>query len=129
MRFAISSGHGKFVRGAKGPSPWGLDEVEESRRMVAEVARVLRAGGHTVHTFNDDTSKTVSANLSTIVSWHRRQSRDQDISCHYNAFQVTVSRNVGAEVCHRTAQSLASKVSAAIASAGKLTNRGPKHRT
>src|SRR5262245_9388964 len=126
--FAISSGHGLRVRGAKGPWPWGRDEVNEARRRLAEVARALTAGGHKVATFNEDKATTVSANLSNIISWHKRQ-RGQHVSIHYNAFQVTTTRNMGAEVCHRSAQSLASRVSAAIASAGKLTNRGAKHRT
>ena len=126
--FAISSGHGLKVRGARGPSPWGLDEVNEARRMLAEVARILSDGGHKVATFNEDKATSVSANLSNIVNWHKRQS-GQHISIHYNAFQVTTTRNMGAEVCHRSNQALASKVSQAIASAGRLTNRGAKHRT
>ena len=28
------SGHGKYIRGAEGPEPWGLDEVDEARKVV-----------------------------------------------------------------------------------------------
>jgi len=126
--FAISSGHGKFVRGAKGPAGWGIDEVDEARRLLAELARILRGTGHTVHTFNDDTSRNVSANLSTIVSWHKKQTRSLDVSIHFNAFQPTTTRNMGVEVCHKRAPALASKVSQAIGKAATLTNRGAKLR-
>jgi len=126
--FALSSGHGKFVRGAKGPAGWGLDEVDEARRLLAELARILRGTGHSVSTFNDDTSKTVSANLSTIVSWHKKQTRSLDVSIHFNAFQPTTTRNMGVEVCYKRNQPLASKVSQAIGKAATLTNRGAKVR-
>ena len=38
-RVVISSGHGKYVRGASGV----LDEVDEARRVVEHVADELRA--------------------------------------------------------------------------------------
>ena len=126
--FAISSGHGLKVPGAKGPSPWGLTEVPEARRMLAEVARLLTAAGHKVATFNEDSATTVSGNLSNIAAWHKRQS-GQHVSIHYNAFQVTTTRNMGAEVCHKSAPALAAKVSKAIANAGGFTDRGAKLRT
>ena len=45
-RIAISSGHAKHVRGARGsPVPPELDEVDEARRVVEGVAAKLRAAG------------------------------------------------------------------------------------
>lgn len=126
---ALSSAHGKLVRGAKGPAPWGLDEVDESRRIVAEVARILATNGVMVRTFNDDSSRTVNANLNAIVSWHQRQTRDFDVSVHLNAFEPTTTIPRGVEVLHRSQQALAAKVSKAIADAGRFVNRGPKQRT
>ena len=43
MKIVISSGHGKYVRGASGY----LDEVDEARRVVEKVADDLRAKGVT----------------------------------------------------------------------------------
>jgi len=36
MKIAMSSGHSKAVRGAAGPSPWGLDEVNEALHQVGK---------------------------------------------------------------------------------------------
>ena len=36
MKVVISSGHGLKIRGAAGPSPWGLDEVNEARKVVEQ---------------------------------------------------------------------------------------------
>ena len=38
MRIVISAGHGKHIRGAVGPAPWGLDEFDENCRVVTKVA-------------------------------------------------------------------------------------------
>jgi len=129
MRIVISSGHGLKVRGASCPSP-GLDEVNEARKTVEKIAEYMRAGGHTATTFHDDTSTSVNQNLSTIVNFHNRQTRDWDISCHFNAFQRTNSP-MGTETLYvsSTGQTMASKVSPALAKAGKFINRGAKKRT
>lgn len=120
----LSSGHGLHVRGASGV----LDEVNESRRVVNRVAELLRAAGVTVHVFHDDASRNVSANLNAIVAFHNGRTRDRDVSCHFNAFSPTDNPR-GTEVLHRTQQTLASEVSAAMARAGGFVNRGQKHRT
>src|SRR5262245_34874208 len=76
-RIAISSGHGKYIRGARGdPVPPQLDEVDEARKVVERVADFLRGAGVEVATFHDNTSTTQSQNLDTIVNWHNRQTRD-----------------------------------------------------
>jgi hypothetical protein len=122
--FVISSGHGKYVRGASGY----LDEVDEARRVVSQVASDLRKLGATVETFNDDVSKTQNENLKRIVDFHNSKSRQLDVSVHFNAYTKT-SKPMGTEVLYVTQSALSKQVSAGIASAGKLIDRGPKKRT
>ena len=55
----ISSGHGKYVRGASGI----LDEVDEARKVVERVGMELEARGLNVKIFHDDTSHDQSTNL------------------------------------------------------------------
>src|SRR5215471_1898796 len=124
MSVCISSGHGKFVRGAKGH----LDEVDEARRVTDEVARILRAGNVPVTVFHDEVSRSVNANLNAIVSAHKKAARQRNVSVHFNAFQK-VDRPMGTEVCHRNQPTFAGNVSKAIADAGRFINRGQKPRT
>lgn len=119
MTVAISSGHGKIVRGARGY----MDEVDEARRVVARLGQLLKC-----KTFDDDTSKTKTDNLNTIIKWHNSQSRTLDVSVHFNAFKVT-DKPVGTEVCYVSQKGLATEVSRAIASAGGFIDRGAKKRT
>jgi len=126
---AISSGHGKYIRGASGsPVPPYLDEVDEARRVVERVAEILRGAGVTVKTFHDNTSHDQSTNLNTIVNWHNKQSRELDVSCHFNAYQTT-SKPMGTECLYKTQEALAKKVADGIAGASGLINRGPKYRS
>ena len=85
MQIVISSGHGKLIRGASGY----LDEVDEARKVVEGVADALREAGAGVKTFHDDTSTTQSENLETIVDYHNSQSRNLDVSVHFNAYETT----------------------------------------
>jgi N-acetylmuramoyl-L-alanine amidase len=121
---AISSGHGKLIRGASGL----IDEVDEARRVVGDVATLIRAAGSTAREFHDDVSHTQSANLAAITDWHNKQTRDLDVSVHFNAFQATNGAR-GVEVLHKSQPTLAARVSRAIATAGGLVNRGAKVRT
>jgi len=124
MKIAISSGHGKYVRGAKGL----IDEVDEARRVVPAVADYLRLNGNDVVTFNDDTSTTQSQNLNTIVNWHNSQSRDLDISVHFNAY-IPTDGGRGDETLYVTQADLATRVTNAICSVSGLINRGAKKRS
>jgi hypothetical protein len=124
MRIAYSSGHGKKIRGASDI----LDEVDEARRVVERTAELLRSVGVTVMTFHDDVSTNQSDNLNRIVAWHNSQTRDYDLSQHFNAYSHT-SKPMGVEVLFVTQESLARKVSAAIAKAGSFIDRGPKYRS
>lgn len=131
MKIAISSGHGKYIRGASGsPVPPELDEVDEARRVVDRVAELLHTSGIDVETFHDNISHDQSTNLSTIVNWHNNtafggDSHDLDVSVHFNAYNGSAN---GVEVLYVTQETLAGVMSQAIADAGPFTNRGPKYR-
>jgi peptidoglycan hydrolase-like protein with peptidoglycan-binding domain len=129
MHIVISAGHALKVRGAAGPAPWGLDEVDEVRKMTTRTAELLRARGHTATTYWDDISTTQSENLQRIVDFHNARSRDIDCSIHMNAFEVTTTKPMGVECCFKTQKELAAKISKAMAAAAQLPDRGPKERT
>ena len=122
-RIVISSGHGLYVRGASGV----LDEVDEARLVVEALADELRIRGIEVVTFHDNTSKDQSTNLNTIVNAHNRETRDLDISVHFNAY-VETTKPMGCEVLYVSQQTLAADLSAAIADVGFI-DRGAKKRT
>jgi len=123
---AISSGHGLKVRGASGY----LDEVNEARRVVDRIHTLLTQAGVKCAKFHDDVSTSQSANLNAIVNWHNRQTRDYDISVHFNAYQTT-SKPMGTETLYKSSagNSLAIKLSPKIAAAGTFLDRGPKYRS
>jgi N-acetylmuramoyl-L-alanine amidase len=122
-RIVISSGHGKWVRGASGV----LDEVDEARRVVEQLADELRNRNVDVMVFHDDTSHSQNENLNTIVNYHNKQERDLDVSVHFNAYEQT-SKPMGCEVLYVTQSALATEVSRAIADCGFI-NRGGKKRS
>jgi len=124
MNIVISSGHGKYIRGASDV----LDEVDEARRVVAHVADVLSGSTTGVTTYNDDISRTQSENLKRIVDFHNSKVRDLDVSVHFNANAHT-TKPMGTECLYVTQADLAKKVALAVADAGDLINRGPKKRT
>ena len=121
-RVAISSGHALHVRGARGnPVPPQLDEVDQARRVVDRVAEMLGCPK-----FHDNTSTSQSQNLNTITSWHNKQTRDLDVSVHFNAYDHSAH---GTEVLYVTQQTIAKEVCDAIVLAGDFTNRGAKYRS
>ena len=125
--FCLSSGHGKYIRGASGyPVPPQLDEVDQARVVVEEVAEYLRLAGDTVYTFHDNTSHDQNTNLHTITNWHNSKTRDYDVSVHFNAYDGSAH---GCEVLYVSQEALAAKVSEAISEAGDFTNRGAKYRS
>jgi len=119
-RIVISSGHGLYVRGATGI----IDEVDEARKVVEQLASALEDFGIEVVTFHDDTSHSQNENLWTITDFHNSLDRDLDISVHFNAFEQR-SQPVGTEVWYVTQQDLAKHLSAAMASVGFI-DRGAK---
>jgi len=130
MRVVMSAGHGKLVRGAEGPPPWGLDEVDEARQVVTETAAQLREMGVETTTYWDDVSTSQNENLERIVDFHNARTRDLDISVHFNAYEVT-SKPMGTEVLYvsSTGMEIADEVVDAMCEASGLPNRGPKKRT
>jgi len=126
MKVVISSGHGKHIRGASGY----IDEVDEARKVVETTADYLREAGVEVTTYHDNVSDDQSENLGRIVDFHNAQTRDLDISVHFNAYQTT-QKPMGAEVLYvsQTGQEIADEVVDAICEASGLINRGPKKRT
>jgi N-acetylmuramoyl-L-alanine amidase len=124
MTIVISSGHGKYIRGASGY----LDEVNEARRVVEKVAEYLENGNVEVITFHDNISTTQSQNLDAIVDFHNKQDRELDVSVHFNAYQTT-SKPMGTECLYVTQEDLARDMADAISVAGNLINRGPKYRS
>jgi N-acetylmuramoyl-L-alanine amidase len=121
-RYVISSGHGLHVRGASGY----IDEVDEARRVTETVADFLRGAGHDVKTFHDNTSTSQDENLYTIVAYHNSQSRDVDVSVHFNAYSTT-SKPMGCEVWYYSQANLASMISDKMAMAMDLPDRGAKY--
>jgi len=121
-RIVISSGHGKYVRGASGI----IDEVDEARKVVEALANQLELRGVHVDVFHDDVSKSQSENLDRIVDAHNALTRDLDISVHFNAFEQCEQPR-GTEVLYVTQSALAGQLSAAIADAGEFIDRGGKY--
>lgn len=123
MRIAISSGHGKYVPGAVGI----INEVDEARKVVNQMAALWRVEGVFADVFHENSARNRRDNVNAIVSHHNAQQRDLDISVHFNAFKPTDAPR-GVEVLYNTERLLAAKVSAAIAKAAKLRDRGAKNR-
>jgi N-acetylmuramoyl-L-alanine amidase len=124
MDIVISSGHGKLVRGASGY----LDEVDEARVVVDQVAVDLKRLGVGVQSFHDDSSTTQDENLNAIVDYHNAQTRDLDVSVHFNAY-TTTDKPMGVEVLYVSQAELASDLANAMAKFTGLVNRGAKKRT
>ena len=123
MKVVISSGHGKYIKGASGY----LNEVTEARKVVDCVAAILEGLNVEVDTYHDDVSTDQQENLTRIVDYHNSQVRDLDISVHFNAYETT-SELMGTECLFVTQESLAARISGAIAEAGGFLNRGAKYR-
>jgi len=125
-RIAISSGHGGKVAGAGG----FIQEVAEARRVVPAVASYLKAAKATVLEFHENNATSQSANVNAIIAWHNAQTRDLDVSVHFNhSGGGNVDRAIGTEVLFVTQQALAARVSKAMSDASGLINRGAKKRT
>jgi hypothetical protein len=127
-KIVISAGHGKYVDGAEGPEPWGLNEFDENKRVVHNVAKYLEKLGAEVDAFVDSVSTNPSDNLETIVAYHNDgsplQPHDLDVSVHFNSY--TSAEANGTEVFSITLDMLAEQVCEAICEAGGFTNRGAK---
>lgn len=119
-KYNVHGGHNKKVPGASGY----LDEVTEDRKVKDAVIKYLRAAGHTVYDCTDDAGTTQSKNLANIVAKCNAHSGiTLDISIHLNAGGGT-----GCEVYYTSSKgkTYAGKVSAAVASALGIKDRGAK---
>jgi hypothetical protein len=103
-----------------------LNEVDEARRVVEQLAVELATRGVDVTTYHDDVSTSQNENLNRIVDFHNSQVRDLDVSVHFNAY-VETTKPMGTEVLYITQQGLAVQLSAAIAACGFI-DRGAKRR-
>ena len=127
MKIVTSSGHGLKIRGAAGPAPWGLDEVNEAIRVQERTADYLRQLGVTVTTYVDSVSTTHNENLNRIVDFHNAQGPHEiDCSYHFNAYQVTTSQARGTECWYITQKTLAGVIADNISDCGFI-DRGPKY--
>ena len=124
MKIIISSGHGKFVRGASGY----LDEVDEARKVVNEVDALLEDAGVETEVFHDNSSHSQNENLEAIVAFHNSRKRDLDVSVHFNAYETTGAA-MGTECLYVTQDILARQVADKISIVSGLKNRGGKKRT
>ena len=122
-RYNVHGGHNSIVPGA---SKY-LNEVTEDRKVKNKVISLLKAAGHTVYDCTDDSGRTQNQNLANIVAKCNAHSVDYDISIHLNAGGGT-----GVEVLYYPTSSkgkaMATTMSAKIASALGLKNRGAKSR-
>jgi N-acetylmuramoyl-L-alanine amidase len=128
MRVFISSGHGRYIRGASAI----LDEVANARIVVEQVAKLLAKARIEVKVFHDNKSTTQDANLKAICKAHNDswsgEGHDLDVSVHFNAY-VETDEPMGTECLYVSQDELATNMANAIAEFGGLTNRGPKLRT
>jgi len=117
---AISSGHSVKCQGANG----NINEVEQATIVSDLLAEKLRERSVEVAgAFHDTVSTDKNECLDRICDWHNDQSRELDISVHFNASQET-NRPVGCEVWYVTQATLADELSAAIASVGFTDRKG-----
>jgi hypothetical protein len=130
MRIVISPGHGLLIRGASYTDPddgWGLDEVDEARRVVEALTEALRRRrGFEVDVVMDDHSTEQQQNLEWLCAEHNKRERDLDISIHFNAAEPTDGMR-GTECFYQTQSELAALVSEAISGAMGITDRGAKY--
>lgn len=117
----VHAGHNSSVPGAVKY----LNEVTENRKVKNKVIKLLKEAGHTVYDCTDESGTTQSKNLSNIVAKCNAHTVDLDISIHLNAGGGT-----GTEVLYTSAKgkTYAEKVSAAVADALEIKNRGAKER-
>lgn len=129
MKIVISSGHGKKISGAVGPSPWGIHEHTEAVKVVNEVTAVLRSMDVNTIPYEDTISDDQSENLDRIIGFHNAQgAHDLDVSIHFNSTSPQPSGPVGCEVFYKSSagKTVAQRTVNAICTASGLKNRGPK---
>lgn len=122
-KFVISSGHGKIVGGAVGFINERAEAVKVVDRVYAILTNSYNGRGYRYH---ESTAQNQSQNLSNIVNYHNGKDRELDVSIHFNSASATAT---GTECLYYDAKSLSAKMSAAMAKALDIRDRGPKERT
>lgn len=121
-QFVISSGHGDKVAGAIGI----LNEHDEAKKVVNRVFDILTKEYNGVgYKYHETTATTQDQNLSNIVSFHNGKTRELDVSIHFNSATPAAT---GTECLYYDALTLSAKMSAAMASALGIVDRGAKER-
>lgn len=105
-----------------------VDEVKEATKITKEVYDILKDNGVPATYYKDTTSKSQTENINRLIAHHNADRDGLIVSIHLNASAGTQSNGIGCEVCYTTQKSLATKLSAAIATAGGFKDRGPKYR-
>ena len=124
MRVVISSGHGLYVRGARGL----IDEVDEARHVTNRVAEILQGADVPVNVFHENTARSQRGNVNNIIQYHNGQIRDLDVSVHFNDVAGGMREaGIGVEVLYRSgkdkARQIAGRVARAISDASGLILR------
>lgn len=106
----------------------GFEESAVARQFVPSLLDAFARVGQKIVNCTDDVSTTQSANLARLVDLCNAVNKDGrlDISLHFNSSDDPSS--TGVEVLYYDQRDLAAKVSAAIAKASGLRDRGPKER-
>lgn len=121
-KFVISSGHGKIVGGAVG----FINERAEAVKVVDRVYAILtNSYNGRGYRFHESTAQNQSQNLANIVNYHNSKDRELDVSIHFNSASASAT---GTECLYYDAKSLSAKMSAAMAKALDVRDRGPKER-
>lgn len=121
-KFVISSGHGKIVGGAVG----FINERAEAAKVVDRVYAILtNSYNGRGYRFHESTAQNQSQNLANIVNYHNSKDRELDVSVHFNTATATAT---GTECLYYDAKSLSAKMSAAMAKALDVRDRGLKER-
>lgn len=122
-KFVISSGHGKVVGGAVGFINERAEAVKVVDRVYAILTNSYNGRGYRYH---ESTAQNQDQNLANIVNYHNSKDRELDVSVHFNSATATAT---GTECLYYDAKSLSAKMSAAMAKALDVRDRGPKERT
>lgn len=105
-----------------------VDEVHEATKITKRVYDILRANNVPATYYKDTVSKSQTENINRLIAHHNADTNGLIVSIHLNASSGRKSNGIGCEVCYTTQKSLATKLSAAIASAGDFKDRGAKYR-
>lgn len=121
-KFVISSGHGKIVGGAVGFINERAEAVKVVDRVYAILTKSYNGRGYRYH---ESTAQNQDQNLANIVGYHNGKDRELDVSVHFNSATASAT---GTECLYYDAKSLSAKMSAAMAKALDIRDRGPKER-